>query len=535
MSMGAVAAWGASRRAQRQSLQSPQAAPQAIVIPIPPPYGGLNASAPLAAMPPQDASIMDNYFSSPGGVVLRNGSVQHTTGGMGGLPVQMLTEWAGPSSTKMIAAANGNIYDCTTFNASASSLASGYGSNQWQTVMFRQKVHLANGVDAPQSYDGTVIAAPAWSGVTLTTLSNVNIYRSRVYFVQKNTLSIWYGGVDASSGALTQFDMQSIFQRGGYLLYMATWTRDSGNGMNDLAVFVSSQGEILVYQGGYPADSTWSLIGRYTTLIPLGNKAVSNYGAELLIGTVGGLIPMSAIIQYGPQAQLAQALTFKINPLISQAAMLYSGNFGWQVKVYPVGNYLLINVPVSDATGSITSWQYVLNIYNGAWCRFLGQNAPVWAIHNGLLYFGTGDGRVAQADYGTSDLSTGTTKTNGTAITGNIKTAFQDYGFPGQIKQFTNVMPLIGTNGTVALGLALSVDYQDQAITGTLSVNQSGSPWNTSPWNTTPWGDQVNVNIGWYGIAGVGHVGALRLNTMTTSNSINVEGFNMMFFPGGVI
>lgn len=521
------------RRQQRQQLQTPQPVPQAVVVPMPPPYGGLNAISPLAAMPAEDAIILDNYFPSPRGVELRAGSLVQTPGGMGGGPVQMVAEWAGPSGTKLIAAANNNLYDCTTFNTNATSLASGYGSNQWQAVMFRTKLHLVNGVDVPQAYDGTTVTQPAWSGVTLTSLIALNIYRSRLYFVQKNTLTIWYGGIDAVSGALTSFDMQSIFRRGGSLLYMATWTRDSGTGMNDLAVFVSNQGEILVYQGGYPADSTWSQIGLYNTLIPLGNRSFSNYGAELLIGTQGGVLPLSAIIQYGPQAQLAQALTAKINHLIAEAAQLYSANFGWQIQVYPVGNYLLLNVPVSATTGSITSWQFVLNIINGSWCRFLGQNAPCWCLHNGLLFFGTGTGQVAQADYGTSDLCTGISKTNGTAITGNIKTAFQDFGYPGLLKQFTNVMPLVGTNGTVALGLALSVDYQDQIIIGTQSINQSGSPWDTSPWNTTPWGDLVQVNTSWYGVAGVGHVAALRVNTMTTSNTVNIQGFNMMLFPGG--
>lgn len=527
--MTALQAWGAKSLQRRRQGQ----APQSVVLPMPPPFGGLNAISAKAAMPAEDALILDNYFPRPGGVVLRAGYRIWTTGGMGGASVQTLAEWASGGTRKLLAAANSNIYDCSTLGASATSLASGFTSDQWQTVQFRAQLHLVNGADAPQMYNGSTVSAPAWTGPTVANLINVNIYRSRMYFVEKNTLKIWYGGVDAVSGALTAFDMQSLFRRGGTLSFMATWTRDSGNGMDDLAVFVSDQGEIQVYQGAYPNDPTWYRIGRYDTLEPLGLRAYATFGSELLIGTVGGVIPMSAIIAFGAEEQTSKAITFKINQLISNASMLWQDNFGWQLIVYPHGNYIVLNVPVSDDAGSVSSWQYVVNTLTGGWCRFLGQNAPCFGIFNMLLYFGTGDGRVMQADYGYSDGSTAELKTDGSVISGTIKTSFQDYQLPGRFKRFLNCQPFISSNGEVSLGIAIQVDYKDRAIEGTISTNQSGSPWDTSPWDTTPWGDATQVNRAWLGIGGAGHVAALRINTMTTSNTIEFQGFNLMLEPGG--
>lgn len=527
--MTALQAWGARSKSRRMMGQ----APQSTVAPMPPPYGGLNSISPLAAMPPQDAIVLDNYFPGPGGVTLRSGFRVQTTGGMGGDPVQTLAEWSGGASSKLLGAANGNIYDCSTLSAAATSLGSGFTSDQWQTAMFRAQLHFVNGADAPQMFNGTALSAPAWTGPTLTDLIAVNIYRSRMYFVEKDSLSVWYGGVNAVAGALTEFDMSSLFARGGALCFMATWTRDSGRGMDDLAVFVSDQGEVLVYQGAFPNDPTWYLIGRYETLVPLGRRCFSTLGGELLLGTVGGVIPMSAIMNYGQEEQLAKAITYKINSLISQAASIWGGNFGWQLLAYPLGNYVLLNSPVSDSAGSVTSWQYVVNVLTGAWCRFLGQNAPCWALFEGNLYFGSGVGTVMQANYGTSDGSTGTIRTNGTAITGNIKTSFQDYGMPGRFKRFLNIQPFISSNGTVNVATAFLIDYRDKALDGTTSANQSGSPWDTSPWDITPWGDATQVNRAWIGAGGAGHVGALRINTMTTSNTIAFQGFNVMFEPGG--
>lgn len=529
--MTALQAWGARSKQRRQQGQQPAA----LVVPLPPPYGGLNAMSAQAAMPPQDALILDNYFPRPGGVTLRSGSRIWTTGGMGGDPVQTLAAWTGGSSSKLVGAANGNLYNCSTLSSAATSLASGFTSDQWQTVMFRGLLHFVNGADAPQDYDGSSISAPSWSGVTLASLIQVNIYRSRMYFVEKNTFKIWYGGVNAISGALTAFDMQSLFRLGGSLLYMATWTRDSGNGMDDLAVFVSTQGEVLVYQGAYPNDPTWYQIGLFSTLTPLGRRCFCTLGAELLLGTVGGVIPLSAIMNFGAEEQLGKAITYKINQLISNAAMLWGDNFGWQLIAYPLGNYVLLNVPVSDNAGSVSSWQYVVSTLTGGWCRFLGQNAPCFALFNDLLYFGSGIGTVLQADYGTSDGSTAALQVNGAAIAGNIKTSFQNYDLPGRFKRFLNVQPFISSNGLVNLGIQIQVDYKDRAIEGTISANQSGSPWDTSPWDTTPWGDATTVNTAWAGISGAGHVAALRVATLTTSNTVGIQGFNLMIEPGGAL
>lgn len=517
---------------QKQKRQVGQK-PASVVLPVPPPFGGLNAVSAKASMPIQDAIVLDNYFPGPGGVTLRLGSRVWTTGGMNGAAVQTVAEWAGESSRKLIAAANGAFYECSTFNTTATSLATGFTSDIWQTAMFRNQLHFVNGADAPQMYNGSTISAPAWTGPTVTTLINVNIYRSRMYFVEKNSLSIWYGGVNAVSGALTEFDMQSIFQRGGSLSFMATWTRDSGSGADDLAVFVSDQGEVLVYQGANPTDSTWRLIGRFDTLTPLGRRCYATLGSDLVVGTVGGLIPLSKIMLLGQQDQLGAAITYKINKLFSSAAAVYGANPGWTVQVYPLGNYVLVNIPISVTAGSYASWQYVVNTLTGAWCRFLGMNAQSWCLFEDKLYFGTGSGTVLLADSGYSDGCTSTFNTNGTAITGNIKTAFYAYEMPGNIKRFLNVQPLISSNGEVSIALAVSVDYRDRAIEGTVSANTSGSPWDISPWDTTPWGDAVTVNRAWFGVAGVGHTAALRLNTMTTSNAIEVQGFNVMFEPGG--
>jgi hypothetical protein len=502
-------------------------------IPSPPPYGGWNTIAPLAAMPPQDAILLDNYFPALGSVKLRKGYRVHTTGGMGGDQVDTLAEWAGSASRKLIGCANGNIYNCSTFNTTASSLASGYTSDRWQTVMFRGSLHFANGADAPQAFDGTSISAPAWTGPTLTTLIHVNIYRSRMYFVEKESFSVWYGGVNAVSGALTEFDMQSLFKKGGQLSFMATWTRDSGQGMDDLAVFVSDQGELLVYQGAYPNDSTWSLIGRFETLRPVSRRSYVGLGADVLVSTYGGIIPLTAVMHYGLGEQTNYSISKKIDGILPETTAVYGANFGWEMLIYPNGDYGLINVPLAVGANA-QSWQFVWNTSTGAWCRFKGQNALTWTLYNDRPYFGTASGTVMQADYGSSDGSTGALEIDGSAIMADVQGAYHAYGSPGRLKRFLNIQPLVATNNDLTLSLEMFVDYRNRFLDAVASSSAGGAIWDVAAWDDEDWSDATVTGNAWYGASGVGHVGSIRMASLTTSNEIEIQGFNVIFEPGGL-
>ena len=66
----------------------------------------------------------------------------------------------------------------------------------------------------------------------------------------------------AVAGAASMFDLGQIFTEGGYLMAMATWTVDAGYGVDDLAVFITSEGEVAVYRGG-----TWLL--PFHRMVPL--------------------------------------------------------------------------------------------------------------------------------------------------------------------------------------------------------------------------------------------------------------------------
>ncbi|TIR78102.1 MAG: hypothetical protein E5X19_32465, partial [Mesorhizobium sp.] len=75
-------------------------------------------------------------------------------------------------------------------------------------------------------------------------LSFVWTYRSREFFIEKNTLTAWFLPVDAISGAASDFSLAGVFQKGGSLLCGGTWSLDAGDGVDDKCVFISTKGEV---------------------------------------------------------------------------------------------------------------------------------------------------------------------------------------------------------------------------------------------------------------------------------------------------
>jgi hypothetical protein len=198
---------------------------------------------------------------------------------------------------------------------------------------------------------------------------------------------------------------------------MGTWTIDAGYGVDDLAVFVTSNGEVIVYKGTDPSSAaTWSLVGVWQLASPISRRCFLKYSGDLLLLTLDGVEPLSGALQ-SSRTNPRVALSDKIQSAISDATTLYGSTFGWQMIHYPKAGFLLVNVPVSVGQQQ----QYVMNTITKAWANFTGWAANCWELLNDNLYFG-GNTVVRKAWDTYAD--------NMQPITGECKQAFSYFGSP---------------------------------------------------------------------------------------------------------
>ena len=181
------------------------------------------------------------------------------------------------------------------------------------------------------------------------------VFKNRVWFIEKNTLKTWYLPAAAISGAAAAHDMSAVAQLGGYIVAHATWTIDAGTGIDDFYVCVTSNGEVIVYQGTDPTDSTkWALKGVWQVGAPVGDRCLMKYAGDLLLISQDGLLPLSGALQ-SSRVNPRVALTDKIQPAVSSAVSEYGSNFGWDIIYYPKQNQLWLNIPTAENS---TATQY---------------------------------------------------------------------------------------------------------------------------------------------------------------------------------
>ena len=487
------------------------------------PIGGLNTRDAVDLMPQTDAIRLDNFFPGSTDVSLRNGFTNHVTG----LPstVQSLMSYRSPSANKLFAASNNAIYDVTSSGSVGSAVVTSLSNVQFQDVNFTTSggsfLFIVNGADAPRHYNGSAWATPSLSGVTGSTINNVTVFKERLFFILNDSLSFGYLPINSVAGTVSTFALGSVFNFGGKLVAAGTLTRDGGSGSDDYIAFITSEGEVAVYQGTDPSDATkWSLVGVFKIARPIGKRCIVNVGPELIVITESGFVPLTKMYAED-ETNYAKAISDKISGSILTAVTNFKSIFGWEALIYPKGQFGLFNVP-NGVSGEFV--QFVVNLSTGAWGRFTGQNAYCWGLLEGDLYFG-GSTKVYKADNGLSDA--------GVQIQGNAKTAFVYYGGRGTSKRFTAIRPIVSSDADLPVSIGFDVDFNDGTSTYTpSSATTDGASWDTATWDVAEWAGSIASQLVWRSVADIGWNAAIRIQTSTQAQSIKWHSVDIYYEKG---
>jgi hypothetical protein len=385
---------------------------------------------------------------------------------------------------------------------------------------------MATAPSGDASTVGTYTVKYYITGENSNTFATVNLFKERLYFVIENTLDFCYLPVDSINGAVTRFPLGGIFKNGGYLQAMGTWTIDAGYGVDDLAAFVTSNGEVAVYKGSDPSDpNDWALVGIWQLGQTFNRKCFFKFGGDLLVLTEGGLVPLSAGLQ-STRLDPRVNITDKIFYAISQATTAYSSFYGWQINYFAKENMLILNVP---ALGG--SEQYVMHNITKSWAKFTNIKANCWELSGEDMFFG-GIGFVGKF-YDTNGDA-------GTNIRGFVQQAYSYFESRGQLKRFTLVRPILQTdNGVPTVLCGLSVDFETVDLTSQISFNpailQTGE-WDIDIWDNTNWGGGgLTTTKIWQGVSGLGYAGSVSLNVVSQNIEFHWASTDYVMERGGVL
>lgn len=487
--------------------------------PIPSPHMGMNTREGLAALKPAEARYLENWEPAGNGVKPRLGYDEHSTGGVADNPVETVAAFDGLTTSKLIGIGGGSIYDFTSSSASLLS-AAGYTDSRFQTECYSNRLIGVNGTDTPWVYDGSTIGATGFtgSGLTISNLITIKKVRNRLWFCEKNSADVWYGGIGSITGALTKFQLSQI-AGGGTCMAIGAHSQDAGAGPDDFTAFVMSTGEVILYSGD-PA-TTFTKVGNYKMPPPIGRKCIVNIGGQLAVLTHMGLVPLSAAVAGIAFDVLALGNFGKVSPSILDDVNDYESLEGWEVHFFE--GRVVINVPTLS---NAASKQWVYNTQTGAWTTWTGLPAAAFAVWGDEeLYFGSWAAGTVFKRTGTND--------NGSAISLSARQAFVSR--PDGCRMTAKAIRFdMAVDGAVTGRFGIDVDYIARPITipnVAIATSFATTPW-ASPWGSA-WSSSNQYNGQWFSTYGQGRSLGLALEASGTVSALEWYGSHILTEPAG--
>lgn len=494
--------------------QQRQSQGQVKMVSIPAPTGGWNTRDSLDEMDPRDAVVMDNMIPSIGKVSLRPGYEDFVAD----LATDLAGTWSAGevetfftldvgSTEQFLCAMDGGIARIDSGTAAEIEPDGTYSSNRWQYTTFADSaaggapsIYAVNGVDAPWKYNGT--AHSAWSPTltpsagaapTMNAFAWVFSFKNRIYAGRSGSRNFWYSDL-GDDGTLTEFPLEGIREAQGNILFMGAMTRDTGSGPDDFAVFVTDQGQTIVYQGTNPGDTAaWSIVGVYKIPKPINSRSAhSQLFGDIVIATELDYIFLNDTLQKSGSVILSPT---KMTGAMQEASALYKDNYGWEMVISEQDNLLFCNVPRET---NVQYHQHLFNLQTRAATRFTGWNFNTFAVWNGKLYAAGNDAVYRVMSQQSDDASTSANQINM-----RCQTAWTDLENP-QIKHVKATRLLLRTQGKFNYGAAVGVDFINPAVVSQSSsgpASSSGTLWGDAPSTTTLWGDAPSATTYWAGTA----------------------------------
>ncbi len=428
---------------------------------IPAPIDGLNLIANPAQLLPTEARKLHNYFIYDWGIRERAAATQVTASST---PDHMYTAYNIAGSKRLFLASSGLIERLDDSSDTTPTDITGtatFLNIPHHACQFNNRLFFFSLLGPPAVYNLITEADCADTGFTGPTLNKVVwgfSYKSRMYFIENDgsatTAKIWYGGVDAITGAMTGVDLSSILDDNAHLTYGFSFTYNQGNSNEELFCVGNNSGEILVYSGDYPAASNWTLVARLRIpeLYPTTARGIAaaplKFGSEVLIPTRQGIVAFSSVLGGSVPEQSYVQISRKLGKYL---------NYIWSMRLDPQDPFIYVTTYDTSIFPSKHGF-FVLNYERGAWTSIGTVDGVGSAIgYEGYLYYSDASGLYK------IPLQSGDGVDSSNADTKPVwKTPFFDFG--SQLQKQSKHVRLIGKDLSSELQVRATVGVKTDFI-----------------------------------------------------------------------
>ena len=397
----------------------------------------------------------------------------------------------------------------------ASEAVTGLLGGSWSSGMISNPggrwLVAVNGVDEARKYGGFTWSISEITGVNSRDLFALTVHQRRIFAAEKESLRVWYLGLDCIEGEASPIPLHAQCRLGGSVVALATLQPQGGISTGDELVIATSEGEIVVYTGTNPDKAgEWSLRGVWRIPKPVGANCFARMGGILTILTEKGVMPIPAVLSRPDSAKPVTSLSQSIDVITGAVSIIDSA----------AASFTLVDA------GTV---QYVRSD-TGAWSRFTGfSTATCWMDSANALWFGRSDGKVCRYGGETDD---------GSPIRSFAVDSFSKFGVSNR-KSFKRARPTYTLAHPYVPRIEMLTDYREPPSSfDAANLDARYWEWNEITWPSTPlpwYAGEVSSRLQpWRSIGGHGVAGALMMSIQTMTPVI-WTGYDVGFEIGGQV
>jgi hypothetical protein len=361
------------------------------------------------------------------------------------------------------------------------------------------------------------------------------VWKSRLFFVEKDSSRGWYMPVNSVYGTASSFDFGVRMRAGGELKGLYNWSYDAGNGIDALLVGISGSGDVVIYQGTDPSSvNTFGLKGTWSVgAVPYGRRLATDFGGDLLVMSLLGLVPLSKLVLGQPTTggDRSVYVTDKVSNFFALAAQTNRLLQGWQVLQHPAEGALMLLIP-TEPEASCTP--LVMSFSNRSWWPY--RDLPIYSAQSwqGQLYFGTTDGRLCWYT-GYVDGVTLADPNAYAPIRYSGLTGFSNLGNARQKRvQLSRPTVLAQTGSVVKVTPRYRFNTAEPPPPSAALLAGPTNVWDTAIWDTDVWGGDFVAIDRFSSGGGVGRDVALAIQGLAISRTI-LASVDVFYEEGGLL
>lgn len=362
------------------------------------------------------------------------------------------------------------------------------------------------------------------------------VWKSRVWFVEKDGTRAWYLPVNSIFGTASSFNFGLRMNVGGPLVGLYNWAYDGGGGLDAMLVALSSSGDVVIFVGTDPSSvSTFGLKGTWNVgAVPYGRRIATDFGGDFLVMSLQGLVPLSRLVVGQPvvAGDRSVYLTEKVSNFFALAAQTNKLLQGWAVLQHPDEGSMMLLLPQGPDSDCRP---LVMPYATRTWWPY--RDLPIYSAQSwqGTLYFGTTDGRLCKYT-GYVDGVTLADPNEYSPVRFSALTGFSNLGNERQKRvHLIRTKFLAQTTRTVCRAKAVyNLNTSEPDAPTQAAATGVSNVWDTGIWDTDVWGGDFAALQRLNGGGGIGVEVALAIQGEAVSRTI-IGSFGVTYEEGGFL